>query len=141
MLEAAIVGRQVHTQLIPGFDEGQVGTIDLHYLVEAYGGLATIARDFAEHHRQLAPILRQTPSSSPRSSAFAQQFLRPLGIDRPAASILTAEIERAANEIVNCLRADDAAWKAPLRRALLRRLQRRAKRRTPVDTTIIGSSM
>jgi hypothetical protein len=142
MLEAAIVGRPVHTLLIPGFDEGQVGTIHFHYLVEAYGGLATIARDFAEHHRQLAPILRQAPSSSSRSRAFAQQFLRPLGIDRPVAPILTAEIERAAAEILKHPRPDDTAWKAPLRRALLRRLQRRrAKRRTPVNATIIGSSM
>jgi hypothetical protein len=142
MLEAAIVGRPVHTLLIPGFDEGQVGTIHFHYLVEAYGGLATIARDFAEHHRQLAPILRQAPSSSARSRAFAQQFLRPLGIDRPAAPILTAEIERAAKEIVKRPRPNGAAWKAPLRRALLRRLQRRrTDRQTPVDSTIIGSSM
>jgi len=142
MLEAAIVGRPVHTLLIPGFDEGQVGTIHFQYLVEAYGGLATIARDFGEHHRQLAPILRQAPSPSSRSHAFARQFLRPLGVDRPVAPILTAEIERSAAEIVKRPRPDDAAWKAPLRRALLRRLQRgRAKQRTPVDATIIGSSM
>jgi len=142
MLEAAIVGRPVHTLLIPGFDEGQVGTIHFQYLVEAYGGLATIARDFAEHHHQLAPILRQAPSSSHRSLGFAQQFLRPLGVDRPVAPILTMEIERAAAEIVKVPRPGTRAWKAPLRRALLRRLQRgRAKRRTPVDATIIGSSM
>jgi len=142
MLEAAIVGRPVHTLLIPGFDEGQVGTMHFHYLVEAYGGLATIARDFAEHQRQLIPILHQPPSTSSRSRAFAQQFLRPLGIDRPVAPILTAEIERAAKDIVKRPCACDAAWKAPLRRALLRRLQRRRlRRRTPVDATIIGSSM
>jgi len=142
MLEAAIVGRPVHTLLIPGFDEGQVGTMHFHYLVEAYGGLATIARDLEEHQRQLAPILRQPPSLSNRSRAFAQQFLRPLGIDRPVAPVLTAELERAAKDIVTHRRVDDAAWKTPLRRALLRRLQRRRQQpRTPADATIIGSSM
>jgi hypothetical protein len=141
MLEAATVGRPVHTLLIPGFDEGQIGTMHFHYLVEAYGGLATIAHDFAEHHRQLAPILRQPPSSSARSRAFAQQFLRPLGADRPVAPILTDEIERAAM-IIKRPHEDNAAWKGPLRRALLWWLQRRrATRRTPADATIIGSSM
>jgi hypothetical protein len=141
MLEAAIVGRPVHTLLIPGFDEGQIGTMHFHYLVEAYGGLATIARDFAEHHQQLAPILRQPCVPSPRSRAFAQHFLRPLGIDRPVAPILTLEIERART-IVKRPHANDALWKAPLRGALLWWLQRRrATRRTPADTTIIGSSM
>ena len=142
MLEAAIVGRPVHTLLIPGFDEGQIGTMHFHYLVEAYGGLAAIARDFAEHHRQLAPILARPASSSARSRAFAQQFLRPLGVDRPVAPILTAEIERAARTIVKRPHPTDAAWKAPLRRTLLSWLERRrASRRTPADATIIGSSM
>jgi hypothetical protein len=96
MLEAAIVGRPVHTLVIPGFDEGQIGTMHFHYLVEAYGGLATIARDFPEHHRQLGEVLRGDPIASPRSRHFAEQFLRPHGIDRPVYPTLAQEIERAA---------------------------------------------
>src|SRR6185503_12402251 len=93
---AAIVGRPVHTLVIPGFDEGQVGTIHFHYLVEAYGGLATIARDFEEHHRQLSTVLRSEPAISQKSRAFAEKFLRPHGIDRPVSPTLAADIERAA---------------------------------------------
>lgn len=142
MLEAAIVGRPVHTLLIPGFDEGQVGTMHFHYLVEAYGGLATIARDFPEHHRQLAPLVRHPPATSARSRSFAHQFLRPSGLDTPVSPILTATIERLSREIVKRPQPAGAAWQAPLRRGLLRWLEhRRVRRRTPVDATIVGSSM
>jgi hypothetical protein len=142
MLEAAVVGRPVHTLLAPGFDEGQIGTMHFHYLVEAYGGLATIARDFQEHHRQLAPLLRQPPAMSARSRSFAEQFLRPRGVTRPVSPILTAEIERLAREIVKHPQSASSAWQAPLRRALLAWLQRRrVKTRTPADATVIGSSM
>lgn len=139
MLEAAIVGRPVHTLVIPGFDEGQVGTMHFHYLVEAYGGLATIARDFAEHHRQLAAVLRGSPQSSVRSRAFAEQFLRPHGIERRVSPVLAAEIERAA-VIVGRPQATPA-WQGPLRRALLGWLRRRrVSRRAAVDATVIGTS-
>jgi hypothetical protein len=142
MLEAAVVGRPVHTLLAPGFDEGQIGTMHFHYLVEAYGGLATIARDFQEHHRQLAPLLRQPPAMSARSRSFAEQFLRPRGVTRPVSPILTAEIERLAQEIVKHPQSASPAWQAPVRRSLLAWLRRRrVKTRTPSDATVIGSSM
>ncbi|MBI4263991.1 MAG: hypothetical protein HY657_06435 [Acidobacteria bacterium] len=141
MLEAAIVGRPVHTLVIPGFDQGQIGTIHFHYLVEAYGGLATIARDFPEHHRQLAAVLRDEPQVSPRSRDFAQQFLRPHGVDTPVAPILAAEIERAMT-IAKQPRASVPAWHPPLRRALLLWLgRRREAARAAVDTTVIATSM
>ena len=139
MLEAAIVGRPVHTLLMPGFDEGQVGTIHFHYLVEAYGGLATVARDFFEHHRQLAAVLQGEPISSPRSRAFAQQFLRPHGAEQPVAPILADEIERAVAIVRRPLA--ERAFHRPLRRALLGWLQRhRVATRAAVDATIIGTA-
>lgn len=139
MLEAAIVGRPVHTLLIPGFNEGQVGTIHFSYLVESYGGLATVAREFSEHQRQLAAVLRGDPSFSTRSRAFAEQFLRPHGVERPVAAILAAEIERAA-AVVKRPRAEP--WHYPLlRRALRAWLRRRpVARRAAVDGTVIGTS-
>lgn len=139
MLEAAIVGRPVHTLLIPGFDEGQVGTIHFHYLVEAYGGLATIARDFREHHRQLAAVLHGNPVAVSRSRGFAQQFLRPHGIEHPVSPILADEIERAA-AIVKQPRPE-RPFDPLLRRALLGWLQRRrVATRAAADATIIGTS-
>jgi hypothetical protein len=142
MLEAAVVGRPVHTLVIPGFDEGQIGTMHFHYLVEAYGGLATIARDFAEHHAQLAQVLAGDPAVSQRSRGFAQQFLRPHGIERSVSPILTAEIERAATELAGKPRQAAPFWHAPLRSGLLGFLRRRqVSRRATEDTTIVGTSM
>lgn len=140
LLEAAIVGRPVHTLLIPGFDEGQVGTMHFHYLVEAYGGLATVARDFAEHHRQLSAVLAGEPVTSSRNRAFAEQFLRPHGVARPVSPILAAEIERAG-EIVKRPKGTSPAY-VPLRRALLGWLRHRtASHQAVVDSTVIGTSL
>lgn len=141
MLEAAIVGRPVHTLVIPGFDEGQIGTMHFHYLVEAYGGLATIARDFAEHQSQLAAVLQGEPIVSQRSREFAQRFLRPHGIDKRVSPLLAAEIERAMT-IRKSPHAAAPAWHAPARRALLGWLQRRRQTTAAaVDSTVIGTSL
>jgi hypothetical protein len=140
MLEAAIVGRPVHTLVLPGFDEGQVGTMHFYYLVEAYGGLATIARDFPEHHRQLAGVLQNEPVVSEKSRTFAQQFLRPHGIDRPVSPIVAAEIERAAG-IVKRPRRRAPLWHGMARRALLAFLGGRRVTQTAVeDSTVIATS-
>src|SRR6185503_11981303 len=113
-----------------------------HYLVEAYGGLATIARDFAEHHAQLGHVLAGAPAVSQRSRGFAQQFLRPHGIERRVSPILTAEIERAAAELAGKATVAAPFWHAPLRSALLWFLRRRqVSRRATEDTTIVGTSM
>ena len=141
MLEAAIVGRPVHTLVIPGFDEGQIGTMHFHYLVEAYGGLATIARDFPEHHRQLASVLGGVPITSPRSRHFAQKFLRPHGIDRPVYPLLAEEIERAA-AIAKRPTSTTPVWHAPARAALLGWLRRGSSTTRPAgDSTIIATSL
>jgi hypothetical protein len=141
MLEAAIVGRPVHTLVIPGFDEGQLGTMHFYYLVEAYGGLATIARDFDEHHRQLAGVLAGEPQVSPRSRAFAQAFLRPHGVDRPVAPILAAELERAL-AMPRPAPVASRPWHGPARRALLAWLaRRRTGTSAVVDSTIVATSM
>ena len=141
MLEAAIVGRPVHTLVIPGFDEGQVGTMHFHYLVEAFGGLATVAREFGEHHRQLSGVLRNEPAVSARSRAFAEQFLRPHGHDRPVAPILASEIERCT-EIVKRPQTAAPLWHYPMRAALRAVLRhRQSKRRSAQDTTVVATSM
>jgi hypothetical protein len=139
MLEAAIVGTPVHTLLIPGFDSGQVGTMHFHYLVEAYGGVATAARDFAAHHRQLGGALRETGRPA-RRRPFVEGFLRPRGIDREVSPILAAEIARAVE--IRKVPVAPPSWHGPLSRALLRWLKRRV---TPADlaedTSIIATSM
>ena len=141
MLEAAVVGRPVHTLVIPGFDEGQVGTMHFHYLVEAYGGLATIARDFAEHQRQLAGVLRQPPAVTEKSRTFAQKFLRPHGIDRAVSPLLAEAIEQAGRGIRKRARLPNPLH-APLRLGLHAWLRNRGGgRHSAVDATVIGTSL
>jgi len=140
MLEAAIVGRPVHTLIIPGFDEGQVGTIHFQYLVEAYGGLATIAKSFDEHHRQLAEVVKGEPIVSAKSRAFAEKFLRPHGINTPVSAILASEIERAGT--ITRAPVTTPMWHYPMRWALRTTLTHRgAKQRVTEDATVIGTSM
>jgi hypothetical protein len=141
MLEAAIVGRPVHTLVIPGFDEGQIGTKHFWYLVEAFGGLATIARDLDEHRRQLSEVLRQPQAPSVRSRAFAEQFLRPHGIDQPVAPVLATEVERAAS-VRRRPQPSTPLWHRPLRWALLASLRRKGPAAGVVeDTTVVGRQM
>jgi hypothetical protein len=143
MLEAAIVGRPVLTLLIPGFDEGQTGTIHFRYLVEAFGGLVQISRDFDEHQRHLAPLLGAAPEESRRSRAFAEKFLRPRGIDQPVSPILADEIEQVASIRKRPARFTPP-WHYPLRwalRAWLRRRYGQAGGQCVQDATIVATNM
>ncbi len=141
MLEAAIVGRPVHTLVIPGFDEGQTGTMHFHYLVHAFGGLATIATGFPEHLQQLASLLRGAPVVSARSRAFAERFLRPHGIEQAVSPTLASDIERSAS-VVRQAQPSAPAWHRPLQWALRTALGRRTSQQRAVeDSTIVGTSM
>jgi hypothetical protein len=140
MLEAAIVGRPVHTLVVPGFNEGQVGTMHFRYLVEAFGGLAVTAGSLDEHLAQLAPVVAEPPVVSPRSRRFAEGFLRPHGIDSPVYPTLADEIERIASIRKTPVRTP--AWHRPLRRALLAALRRRATApRAVEDSTAVAQVM
>lgn len=141
MLEAAIVGRPVHTLVIPGFDEGQVGTMHFHYLVEAYGGLATIARSLEEHQAQLSAVLREAPQVSPRSRAFAGRFLRPHGIDEPVSPRLARAIADAV-AVPKRPAAPAPFWHRPAAALLRTWLSRRRTVSTAVaDSTVVATSM
>jgi len=141
MLEAAIVGRPVHTLVVPGFDEGQIGTMHFRYLVEAFGGLATVATSLEEHIEQLAPLVEGPPIVSERSRAFAGHFLRPAGIDAPVSRTLANEIERVGT-IAKRPAAGTPLWHPPLRWILRRVLGRRTSAAAQsIDTTIVGTAM
>lgn len=76
-VEAAVVGRPVHTVLLPEISRAnQEGTIHFRYLL---ADLLHAARSFDEHTRMLADSLRAEGDSDPRSRAFADSFVRPLG--------------------------------------------------------------
>src|SRR5262249_35233101 len=62
-IEAAVVGRPVHTILTPEFHENQEGTLHFHYLTRVGGGMLRVARSVDDHHTQLAASLQQTPGT------------------------------------------------------------------------------
>ena len=82
-VEGGIVGRPVHTVVVPEFEERQVGPLHFAFLTTVGGGLLRLARDFDEHRVQLAASLRE-PASPDLNADFVRAFVRPLGLDRSA---------------------------------------------------------
>jgi hypothetical protein len=93
-LEAAIVGRPVHTLLLPEFRPHQEGMLHFRYLLEVEGGLLRASRDFGEHLNGLAASLRERPGHDLQNRRFVQAFVRPAGLDRPATPIFVEAVER-----------------------------------------------
>ena len=93
-LEAAIVGRPVHTVLLPKYSRNnQEGTIHFQYLLKVNGGLLHTSRTFQEHTGQLAKALRELVPVDPRSRAFVEGFIRPFGTDVAATPRFVEAIE------------------------------------------------
>jgi hypothetical protein len=99
MIEAAIVGRRVHSILGSEFIGGQEQTLHFHYLRAPNGGLLHEARSLDEHIRQIAVTLRAARSDDDRRQEFLARFVRPNGLDAPVAPIMVDEIERAARMV------------------------------------------
>lgn len=92
MIEAAIVGRPVHTLLAPEFEETQEGTLHFHYLTAANGGPLHVAQDLDTHVSQLAESLRpDAPATNLRP--FVEAFVRPHGLEVSATPLLVEGIE------------------------------------------------
>lgn len=117
MIEAAIVKRGVYTIATEEFAGGQGGTLHFRYLLVEHGGIVSLARTFEEHCRQLASGVSGDPATPERCRRFVESFVRPRGLDQPAAPVMVDEIERAAN--VRKRRRSSRAWHYPLRWALL----------------------
>jgi len=90
-LEGAIVGRPVHTVLLPEFQENQEGVLHFRYLSTVGGGVLRAGRSFAEHHAQLAASLREPPERP--GEGFVREFIRPHGLDRPATPVFCDAVE------------------------------------------------
>ena len=89
-IEAGILGRPVHTILLPEWYESQMGTVHFRYLFEAGGGLLTSATSFDEHLRQLDEALAH-PSTEVRP--FVRAFVRPHGLDVAATPVFVEHVE------------------------------------------------
>lgn len=88
MIESAIVGRNVLTILDPAFAGTQEGTLHFHYLLRENGGFLSIARSLDEHREQLATVLASGPAEQDNVQEFIRTFVRPHGLDVPAAPLV-----------------------------------------------------
>jgi len=96
-IEAAIVGRPVLVLIdpeSPSAREGTLETLHFRYLSDSEHGVAVVAQTAEEHLAQLSEVLRRPTTK--RCSKFVEEFVRPHGLDRPAASILADAIEHGA---------------------------------------------
>jgi hypothetical protein len=114
-IEAGIVGRAVHTVLLPEFLENQEGTLHFHYLID--GGLLKAARDLPGHIAQLEVSLREADPARQLNGPFLEAFVRPHGLDVSGTSVFVDAVERLAT--IRTVAAREPAW-APMLRVLLR---------------------
>ena len=94
MIEAAILGKSVLTVLVPGF--AQETTLHFHDLLAEKGGFLHVAPDLDTHVKQLAPVLDEDVAGAERRTRFVEAFVRPRGIDRPAAPAAAEAVEALA---------------------------------------------
>jgi hypothetical protein len=119
LIEGGIVGRAVHTFLLPEFQTCQEGTLHFHYLLDA--GLLRAGRDLTEHLAQLAATLAAADPAHHSNRAFVEAFVRPHGLSVSATDTFVDAVERLASLSPAPLR--DPLW-APIARAALRPLAR-----------------
>jgi hypothetical protein len=94
LIEAGIVGRAVHTILLPEFFENQEGTLHFHYLIE--GGLLRCARDLPSHVLQLGRSLQEADPRVHHNKVFVEAFVRPKGLAVAAAPGFAESVEELA---------------------------------------------
>ena len=92
-LEGSVVGRPIHTILLPEFHDNQEGVLHFHYLFDVGGGVLQAARSFGEHHQQLAASMRRTSNAEPPGTGFVRAFLRPHGLDQAATPLFCDAVE------------------------------------------------
>jgi len=90
-LEAAIVGRSVHTILVPEFSQQQGETIHFNYLLSVGGGVLCVADTFDEHRALLQASLRE-PQRADLNADFVTAFIRPHGLRTPATPLFSQAV-------------------------------------------------
>jgi hypothetical protein len=93
LIESGIVGRPVCAIQTDDFAGTQEGTLHFQHLKNVNGGLLHLAPDFATHLEQLSRILEDPAGYAGRSRAFVEAFVRPHGLDTPAAEHFVRAIE------------------------------------------------
>lgn len=118
-IESAILGRPSLTLLLPQFRKGQLGTVHFHHLLPENGGPLVVGRSLAEHAEQLAAALSGDGPGEAVARGFVERFVRPLGLESPAAARLVEAIEAACARPAAAPRPA-AAWQRLVRRAMAR---------------------
>jgi len=113
MIEAAIVGRTVHSVLADEFKDTQGGTLHFRYLLAENGGFLRIGANLSEHAEQVAETLASPGIGREACARFVRTFVRPRGIDVPTTPILVDALERLASQ--SRVRARMPPWLYPLR--------------------------
>jgi hypothetical protein len=96
LIEAAILGKGVLAPLAHEFAGTQSGTLHWHYLLYANGGVLHIGEAGDEHLEQLAAVVERGEEHSDQARRFVGSFVRPRGLDRPAAPIFADAVEELA---------------------------------------------
>ena len=89
-IEAGIVGRDVHTLLVPEFEDNQLGTVHYHYLTNTAGGLLTVGQGFDDHLQRLDAALAHTTT---RVKPFIEAFVRPHGLGVAGTPLFADQVE------------------------------------------------
>jgi hypothetical protein len=98
MIEAAIVGRPVHTILVPEFQHSQQGTLHFRYLLDGPDRLLRATTSLDDHARDLTAVLEKRDVAPDRSARFVRSFVRPCGIETAATQQFVEALERVAAE-------------------------------------------
>ena len=90
-LEAALAGRPVVTFRAGELAPGQEGSVHFEYLLEQHGGFVIDSRNLDEHVENLSRVLRGEIDTGGLTS-FAEQFVRPAGLERPVSPLVAAAV-------------------------------------------------
>jgi hypothetical protein len=116
LIEAGIIGRRVHTVLVPEFFTSQVGLQHFGYLMKVGGGLVRRGETMEQHLEQLAETLANGVAPD-ENRKFVEAFIRPHGIDVPAARFFADAVEELA-ALPAPRRVRAPFWAFPLRALL-----------------------
>lgn len=95
LIEAAIAGRATFTVLTGRYAATQEGVLHFDHLA-GESGVLVVARSWDEHLRQLGDAVRGTWDGDDRVSRFVRTFVRPRGLERPAAAVAVDALEALA---------------------------------------------
>jgi hypothetical protein len=143
LIESGIVGRPVYSVLTDEFAGQQEGTLHFQHLKNVNGGLLHVGATLGEHVAQLAGAVHGVPDVE-RSRAFVQAFVRPHGLERPAAERFVEVIEAEAAVAPPAPAREPAAARAwrlllrPAAGAARAAAQRRREKRRDADAPAGG---